>query len=93
MNADGSNQKRLTDNPRMDYWPTFSPDGKCIAFTSNRDGNYDIYLMNPDGTGQRNLTQHPGNDNWAAWSLDSRKVAWVSNRDGVNAIYVVEVPK
>ncbi len=92
MNADGSDPRRLTANPTMDYWPVWSPDGKRIAFTSNRDGNYEIYVMNADGTGQRNLTNHPANDNFATWSPDSRKLAFVSNRDGHPAIYAMEVP-
>ena len=38
-------RRRLTDHPALDYWPAWSPDGKRIAFTSNRDGNYEIYVM------------------------------------------------
>ena len=63
MDADGGNVRRLTNHPRMDYWPAWSPDGKRIAFTSNRDGNYEIYVMNADGSGQRNLTRHAAQDN------------------------------
>jgi TolB protein len=74
----------------MDYWPVWSPDGKKIAFTSMRDGNYEIYLMNADGGMQVNLSQHKGNDNYATWSPDSRRVAWISNRDGEYAIFVMD---
>jgi Tol biopolymer transport system component len=72
MNADGSQVRRLTHNTAMDYWPVWSRDGKWIAFTSNRDGNYEIYIMKPDGTNQRNLTQHAAWDNYAAWSPDTK---------------------
>jgi TolB protein len=77
----------------MDTWPVWSPDGKKIAFTSNRDGNYEIYLMNPDGSEQRNISQHPGQDNFATWSPDSRRLAWISNRDGEYGIYVIDLGK
>ncbi|HYT88008.1 MAG TPA: hypothetical protein VEL76_04755, partial [Gemmataceae bacterium] len=66
-------------------------DGKRIAFTSNRDGNYEIYTMNPDGSDQRNLTKHPGNDNFASWAPDGRRLALISNRDGGYNIYIVDV--
>jgi hypothetical protein len=39
-----------------------------IAFDSDRDGNYEIYVMNADGTGQTNLTNYPANDGSPAWS-------------------------
>jgi len=48
MNADGSGQTRLTDNPAYDAAPVWSPDGQRIAFYSTRDGNSEIYVMNAD---------------------------------------------
>ena len=40
----------------------FSPDGTKIAFTSNRDGNTEIYVMDADGTDQTRITNRPGGD-------------------------------
>src|ERR671928_598833 len=74
MRADGSDTRRLTNNAAFDAGPTFSPDGKRIAFVSHRDGNYEIYLMNADGTGPRNLTRHPAKDNYATWSPDGKRL-------------------
>ena len=93
MDADGSNVRRLTSHRAMDYWPVWSPDGKRLAFTSNRDGNYEIYVMNADGTGLRNLTRHRGQDNYATWSPDGKRLAFISNRDGGHDVYVMEVKK
>ena len=45
MNADGSNVRRLTNHPALDCWPAWSPDGKRVAFVSNRDGGHDIYII------------------------------------------------
>ena len=53
MNADGSEHKRLTNNRAFDMFPSWSPDGKKIAFQSKRDGNGEIYVMNPDGSEQK----------------------------------------
>ena len=62
MNADGSEQTRLTKNKVFDRDPCFSPDGSKIVFTSNCDGNWEIYIMNIDGSGQINLTNNPTSD-------------------------------
>jgi WD40 repeat protein len=57
--ADGSEQTRLTNNAAHDGLPSLSPDGTKIAFQSNRDGNFEIYIMNADGSGQTNISNHP----------------------------------
>ncbi len=57
INADGSGRRNLTLDPAYDGDPMWSPDGRRIAFVSNRDGVYGIYVMNADGSGQRRLTQ------------------------------------
>ncbi len=68
MNADGSGQTNLTNNPASDTFPAWSPDGSRIAFTSDRDGNQEIYVMNADGSGQTPLTNNPETDNSPVWS-------------------------
>jgi len=89
MDADGSEQKNLTNNPAIDEEPSWSPDGTKIAFVSARDGNWEIYIMNADGSDQKDLTNDPAYDGFPRWSPDSTKLAFVSNRDGNNEIYVM----
>jgi Tol biopolymer transport system component len=63
-----------------------------IAFESNRDGNYEIYLTNPDGSGQLRLTNSPASiDVDPAWSPDGNRLAFESDRDkqGPSEIYVM----
>jgi TolB protein len=60
-----------------------------IAFTSNRNGNYEIYTVNPDGTGLARLTRDPNADVEPTWSADGGQIAfrrsWVdgSNRSAI----------
>lgn len=67
MTADGQNIQRLTQNTANDYNPAWSPDGRSIAFTSNRDGNTEIYTMAPDGSQQTRLTNAPSNEQYPVW--------------------------
>jgi TolB protein len=90
MNADGSEPRNLTDSTTFDSWPAWSPDGRYIAFQSDRDGNQEIYVMEADGSSPRNLTDHEGNDFGPAWSPDGRYIAFDSDRDGDRDIYVME---
>ncbi len=69
---------------------TIEPAGR-ILFTSERDGNYEIYVMNPDGGGQQRLTINDAIDREPTWSPDNSRLAFVSNRDGNNEIYVMSV--
>jgi len=68
MDADGSNQTRLTNNPADDGSPAWSPDGSRIAFYSDRDGNYEIYVMDADGSNQTRITNNPAGDAFLDWS-------------------------
>jgi TolB protein len=68
MNVDGSNQVRLTHNESQDGHPDWSPDTNYIVFESERDGNFEIYVMNPDGSDPRNLTNNSLDDYLPSWS-------------------------
>src|SRR5262245_65133870 len=82
MNADGSDQKRLTFNTTFDGEPSFDGNGGRIAFTSNRDGNAEIYVMNADGSDQERLTYNLGGDVLPSFSHDGTKITFISNREG-----------
>ena len=75
-NADGSDRKRLTDNPRYDAEPIISNDGEQIVFGSQRHGDFDIYIMNADGSNERRLTDREGYDGGPWFSPDGKKIVW-----------------
>jgi Tol biopolymer transport system component len=75
-NLDGSELKRLTDNPKYDAEPIVSSDGKQIVFGSQRDGDFDVYVMAADGSNVRRLTHRIGYDGGPWFSPDGRKIVW-----------------
>jgi dipeptidyl aminopeptidase/acylaminoacyl peptidase len=82
-------KKQLTSGTFDHQGPSFSPDGKWIAFTSNRSGktvrdanwndNSDIFIMSSDSSAPRQLTVSPGPDNGPVWSPDGSLIAYASS--------------
>jgi|RhiMetdeSRZDD1v2_1073273.scaffolds.fasta_scaffold05345_8 Tol biopolymer transport system component len=89
ISSTGAGLVQLTNHPAGDQGPAVSPDGKKIAFESERSGGYDIYVMNADGSGLVRLTNDPAFDGSASWSPDGTKIAFSSYRDGNHELYVM----
>ena len=58
MKSDGTGKRRLTRDGSLNEYPTWSPDGRTIAYQSARQGEFEIYAMTSDGRRQRNLSRH-----------------------------------
>ena len=86
----GGTIRRLTDHDYTDRYPSWSPDGQRIAFDSNRDGNFEVYVMDADGGNPRRLTDHEAYDGSPSWSPDGRRIAFHSLRDGNFEVYVMD---
>jgi len=63
--------------------------GGRIVFQSNRDGNFELYVMNAKGENQRRITNSPANDVTPSWSPDGKRILFASDRDGNWEIYTV----
>jgi tricorn protease len=79
-NENGNDAQRLTDNQARDQFPRFSPDGQWIAFSSNREGNYDVYVVPAAGGEPRQLTFNAANDDVVGWTPDGKRVIFSSVR-------------
>src|SRR5205823_4735017 len=87
--ADGSNPRQLTNDRFRDRGPAWSPDGKKIAFYSDRSGNYEIWTINVDGKGLTQITNTPGaNRSGPLWSPDGSRLAYVQRRGPTWHTYV-----
>jgi len=83
MNPDGTGITRLTNNSAFDASAVWSPDGKRVAFVSNRykpGAGADIFVMNADGTNVVRLTNGSGLNTFPTWSKDGKQIAFASTR-------------
>jgi Tol biopolymer transport system component/uncharacterized membrane protein len=87
--SQGQTLNRLTYSSGTDAYAAWSPDGRQIAFTSNRDGNNEIYVMDVNGSNLVNLTNNPASDQHPSWSTDGQWITFSTNRDGNDEIYVM----
>jgi len=74
-------EENLSNHPADDAFPVWSPDGNRVAFSSKRDGNWEIYTMNKDGSGLTRLTHSDKSDVMPSWSPDGSWITFMSDRD------------
>jgi len=95
VNEDGSNPRRLTIHTARDVFPRFSPDGKWIAFSSDRFGNLDVFAIPAEGGEAKQLTFNTASDTVVGWSRDSKHIIFSSARGlmypGSPSLYEVPV--
>jgi Tol biopolymer transport system component len=90
----GEQPVSLTGSQRIEHFPSWSPDGRLIAFASAPydTAAFQLYVANRDGTHVRRLTQAAGALNvFPVWSPDGRELAFVSTVDGARDVYAVDV--
>jgi tricorn protease len=89
----GQNLRRITVHKARDVYPRFSPDGRSIAFSSDRDGNLDVFIIPSEGGAARQLTFHSADDTVLGWTPDGRAVLFSSSRgeDFAARLYTVSV--
>jgi tricorn protease len=81
VSAEGGRAERITVHEAYDDSPVWSPDGRSIAFVSDREGNGDVYVMPSDGGVPSKLTCHDAWDNLQCWRRDGAAVLFTSTRD------------
>lgn len=89
MNADGTGTVNLSKHPWFDGWPSWSPDGQRIAFSSNRSDPYQIYVMNADGSGLMQVVDSPYTDVRPQWLPHGRGL--IFNREHNGHIEMLQV--
>ncbi len=80
MAIDGSDPMNLTHHPARDVLAEMAPDGRQIAYASDRSGDREIWVMNANGSDPVRLTRSPGDDSNPTWSSDGRHLLFTSDR-------------
>jgi Tol biopolymer transport system component len=95
--TEGGNQRQLTPTTNVsgmkNLVSSWAPDGSRIAFSSNRDGNSEIYVMDSDGNTVVRVTDNPASDKEPAWSSDGNRIAFSTDRNGSFDIYVISIER
>ncbi len=91
MNPDGTGVTPITNSRERDEDPSWSFDGRKIAFLSCRDGNYEVYVMNADGSHQTRVTNTPEDEHYPSWSPDGSQIVFSRLTDGLEDLYVINV--
>lgn len=89
LSRDGDNARQLTTDLGEDRDPSWSPDGNKLVFSSNRDTDWDLYVLEVGGV-EMPLTFDAANNTQPAWSSDGNTIAFVSDRDINQEIYVID---
>jgi TolB protein len=89
MNADGSGQRRITNDAAVAEWPTYAQGGTKIFYDSNRLGTNDIYSVNPDGTGVTRLTNNGATNFLPIESPDKNKILFTTALTGHFEMYLM----
>lgn len=87
--ADGAKVRNVSSDPADDRHIAWSPDGRLLAFTSNRDGNSELYALSFAESRLWRLTFDPAQDDAGAFSSDSRMIAFESTRGGAVGVYIM----
>lgn len=90
MDADGTVARRLTTTEATDFYPSLSPDGTQIVFSSRRNNNFDLYVLDIATANVRQLTSGLGSNFGPEFSPDGERVAFASSRDNVGHIWVID---
>ena len=80
VDSEGGEARQLTSNPAYDYSPVWSPDGKTVAFASDRYGNFDIYKVSVEGGVPVRLTTH-----------SAKETPWTFTPDGKNILFTAQI--
>jgi TolB protein len=83
MNADGSGRRQLTSLPSTAFYPSLSPDGRTVYFSSNQSGTFEIYSIDINGNGLKRLTSGIGALYAPELSPDGSKIVFTNHGNGI----------
>ncbi len=89
--ADPGRFVRITQDAGDELGPAYSPDGSLVAYATNRDGNFEIYVVDADGTNRRRITSTVANETEPTWTPDGNRIVYQSDASGTAQIGIMQV--
>jgi Tol biopolymer transport system component len=90
LRSDGTETRRLTDDAFKDRMPSWSPDGRTLAFMSMRSGGWELWSIEADGSGLRQLTDFKRRGGWGVWSPDRTRMALSAVGTGHPGVWFID---
>ena len=91
LDLDRNRVDQLTTTGRLNTEPSWDPTGTRLAFTSDREGTSQIYVMQADGTSQQRVTSSPTPSSTPLWSPDGMRIAYISQSGARSDVYVFDL--
>ncbi len=86
-------ERAFANSGRDDSYPNWSPDGDHLVFSSNRNGEYDLFITCAEGNSVQQLTHDAGNEKYPKWSPDGQSILYQSDQDDKKALSLINVPR
>ncbi|MDH7513724.1 MAG: DPP IV N-terminal domain-containing protein [Clostridiales bacterium] len=83
--------EKLTDNSWDDTYPRWSPDQRRIAFSANREGNYDVFIMEANGRNPVRITDSPQNEHLTAWFADGKTLLYSEEAGRQSHLWMIDL--
>lgn len=86
-------ERAFANTEKDDSYPNWNPEGDQLVFSSNQNGEYDLFITCTNGNSVHQLTRDAGNEKYPKWSPDGQSILYQSDQGDKKALYLIDAPK